>query len=288
MKIHQINLPLLISCFLLFGCRSDTAKEGVSHNDGSTLEVSTTEPHEVILFVDLSTSIQPDEREVQRSRVHDFVRNIPVDWRITCYRICDDLFPEPLFPATLCDTRPFQQVEENMKTDYRSERADSLLAQLEPFLKPNKTATNDPVAPPPARPSCVTGALSALVQKPVGSFTKNTYAVFFADMLEECELAGVGAVNVNRAGKGEAYQKELVQRVASLYPPQGDLAQRLPHSNLAFVVTSNSLTPGRGIHSEGFFQFWETVLKQFGYKSNVRALMVGSGRDAALRFWPRK
>lgn len=234
------------------------------------------------MFIDLSASMKAEELRIQRERIADFMEAIPVDWKLTCYRIGDDLFPEPLFDEFWCITEGHAARGKRALDAFRKKRVTTVMDSVSTLVAtPSQNGDERP-----ERPSCVTGALSALVRKQPAFFDSNTYVIFFGDMLEECELANVGRVDLNAEGAGEDYFKALAAKVDTLYKPQGQLAARLPSDHLTFVVTCKNINPGRGVLAEGVQGFWDVALNRFGYDGGSYDMFVGAGEDAAARFWP--
>jgi len=238
------------------------------------------------MFIDLSASMKAEELRIQRDRIEDFMAAIPVDWKLTCYKIGDDLFPDPLFDEFWCITEGHEERGERALDAFRKKRVTTVMDSVETLLPAPSQSSTPSGDERPERPSCVTGALSALVRKQSAFFDSNTYVIFFGDMLEECELANVGRVDLNAEGAGESYFKALASKVDSLYKPQGQLSARLPADHLTFVVTCKNINPGRGVLAAGVQNFWDVALNRFGYEGGSYDMFVGAGEDAAVRFWP--
>ncbi len=279
-------MPVLLSLAVLAGCGGGNEDENArSDAKADTASVPPVGPAKILMFIDLSASMKAEELRIQRARIEGFMDSIPGDWKLTCFKISDELYPEPLFKEIPCITQPFQDLGQQFLKDFRQKRVDTVMYSVDTLLAAHQLKTPPGGDERPDRPSCVTGALTALLRRPKESYDENTYVIFFGDMLEECELADVGRVDLNEENGGVPYFKALNARVDSLYQVQGQLADRLPPDHLTFVVTCKNIGPGRGVLAEGVDEFWEEALDRFGYRVGALDMFVGSGGDAAVRFW---
>lgn len=246
MKI-ALKFLALISITLLIECNEDI----------KTVEL---QPDQLIVFCDLSTSLNEDDIKIQSNKLKQIIKNLPHHSYISIYPMDLSIFQDPIIQEYIPEKSEFQSI--NVRTIKRREKlADSISTVLiEKYHKKNKNSNTE-------FKSCIISsfemAYNLLPQNQ--EVLDKTKVVFMTDMIEQCPESSLGSLYMC-SNSQQPNLDNILDQIEKEYEPVKRLGNKLHTNQIFIVITSSYGNQKKCLTEKEQNQVWDKILLKQGFE----------------------